>query len=98
MPEINTTFTYKEVLVALRKSGWGDILPEEDSLDNPDEVCVEFTISSEVDVDEDDDEDDEDDEDDDDDEEDDEENDEDEDPDSLTVPSAAVLSTWKSLD
>jgi hypothetical protein len=96
MPEINTTFTYREVLVALRESGWDSILPEEDSLDNPDEVCVEFTTTSEVDVDEDDDDEDEDDEDDED-----EDDEDDEDPDSdtsLAVPSAAVLSTWNSID
>lgn len=47
MPDIHTSFTNREVLEALRKAGWGHLLPAYSDLENPDEVCVEFTTSTE---------------------------------------------------
>ena len=43
MPEITARFTYREVIEALKKAGWENVLPPADNLENPDEVCVEIT-------------------------------------------------------
>ena len=43
MPQISSSFTHREVLRALRKAGWEKYLPQEDELENADDICIEFT-------------------------------------------------------
>lgn len=105
MPDIHASFTNREVLDALRKAGWGHLLPPDDDLENPDEVCVEFTTSTDDPTDEDEEEDEEDPEPSEEDEEDDEDEESceggrenDEEDDEEAVEPEKFQQIWDSLD